>query len=81
MEIKIKIKECSDCSHSNHTGAFTKGGAKPCCNHPCTVKQKGADCFKRIIPYKSIYNETWKGDINIARRIPSWCPLKNGSNY
>lgn len=58
----IVIKNCSDCPHFSHTGAFTRGGAKPCCDHPETVKLKGYDCFKRVIKHN-------------ARRIPVWCPL------
>ena len=67
IEIKIIIKTCFDCKHRSHTGEFTKGGAKHCCDHNDTCRSRGYDCFKRVIP-----------NIN---QIPSWCPLKNGSRY
>ncbi len=58
----IVINTCRDCRHVDHTGGFTKGGSKPCCNHPDIVTLKGNDCFKRII--KKI------------EKIPGWCPFK-----
>lgn len=58
----IKIETCRDCRHISHTGGFTKGGAKPCCNHDETCATKGNDCFKRVIK-----------DI---KKIPGWCPLR-----
>jgi len=81
MEIKIQINKCSDCKHSDHTGAFTEGGAKPCCEHPVTVKEKGYDCFKRIIPYTMKYWELYKRKFAVACEIPIWCPLKRGYKY
>ena len=86
MEIKLQINKCSECKHSDHTGAFTKGGAKPCCGHPITVKEKGYSCFDRIIPYRTEPSKLFpnsrcfKND-RIPNRIPSWCPLKRGSKY
>lgn len=58
----IVINTCRDCRHVSHTGGFTKGGAKPCCNHDEIVALKGNDCFKRVIK-----------DI---KKIPGWCPFK-----
>lgn len=81
MEICINIKSCDDCKHSDHTGQLTPGGAKPCCNHSETVSQKGSDCFKRVIPYRTVYNEIWNRNMREAKTIPQWCPLKNGFNY
>lgn len=62
-----EIETCIQCQHLSHTGAFTRGGSKPCCNHDRTVATKGDDCFKRVIK-----------DI---RKIPGWCPLKKGYDY
>lgn len=70
----IEIKACSQCMHVAHTGAFTKGGPKPCCNHPKTVEDKGNNCFKRVIPYKNVYPEGL-GVYHEPRAIPEWCPL------
>jgi len=62
-QIVTNIRTCHDCPHKDHTGSFTKGGAKDCCNHRKTVESKGYDCFNRIIK-----------DPN---KIPGWCPLEN----
>lgn len=81
MEVIIKIEHCDECKYQSHTGSFTPGGAKPCCNHPMTVRQKGTNCFDRVIPYKSVWYETWKRNVRVSRGIPSWCPVKNGLGY
>ncbi len=81
MEIKIQINNCNDCKHHDHTGSFTKGGAKPCCNHNVTVKEKGYSCFKRIIPYKNKHNDIYNTVYHIVKEIPDWCPLKRGCEY
>jgi hypothetical protein len=60
----IVIHECQDCPHKSHTGAFTNGGAKPCCNHPHTVEDRGADCFERTMKRRGGRVPT-----------PGWCPL------
>ena len=57
----LVIRDCSDCPHHDHSGAFTKGGAKQICGHRHTVQDRGADWFKRKI---SNYPE-----------VPFWCPL------
>jgi len=59
--IVMNIYKCYDCPHSSHTGAFTPGEVKRCCDHPKTIKKKGRNCFNRIVDE---YPE-----------IPSWCPL------
>ena len=81
MEIKIQINTCNDCKHSDHTGAFTKGGAKPCCDHRITINEKGSNCFKRIIPYKSVYWDLYHKEFHEPKKIPDWCPLKRGYKY
>lgn len=79
MKITVTINTCSDCRHRDHSGAFTPGGAKPVCSHPNAVecatknKEKPVDRFHwkhRVIREK-----------NGRLKIPSWCPLKNGSSY
>ena len=72
--IITKINNCSECLFIDHTGAFTKGGAKPCCGHEKTVKEMGCDCFKRVIPYKREYVLESR-TICIPKEIPNWCPL------
>lgn len=71
MKKIIEISNCSECPNVSHTGVFTKGGEKPCCNHPETVKLKGFDCFERVIPYKS------SEGLRKPKSIPKWCPLKS----
>jgi len=72
----IEIKNCVDCRYIEHTGAFTKGGAKPCCGHPNTVKLLGDDCFKRVIIYRTSYDNANR-PTRLPKRIPGWCPLRN----
>jgi hypothetical protein len=75
-QIVINIKSCNDCLYLDHTGAFTEGGAKPCCNHKDIIKTKGNDCFERIIPYKTGFiNENKSMPFNYPNEIPEWCPL------
>jgi len=81
MEIIIKINKCDTCKHCSHTGGFTKGGAKPCCDHDQTIKEKGINCFKRIIPYTMRYWEVYNREFAVIKKIPDWCPLKRGYTY
>lgn len=76
MKIIIEIKNCSECQYVSHTGAFTRGGSKPCCDHPETVKLKGDDCFKRVIPYKTVHIEYLSRPSRQPKSIPEWCPLR-----
>ncbi len=62
--IIIDVKRCAECPEIDHTGAFTKGGAKWCCNHRETCLTKGWSCFKRIIPDQKLVE------------FPDWCPLQ-----
>lgn len=66
IRLIVTINKCIDCHHKNHTGGFTRGGAKPCCDHNETIKKKGSDCFKRILP--------------VTGNMPGWCPLRKASN-
>ena len=63
----ITINSCRECKYVGHTGAFTTGGAKACCNHDETCRTRGYDCFKRVI----------RNPDNIV----AWCPLKSGGKY
>lgn len=78
MIITKEIKTCYDCEFVDHTGAFTKGGAKPCCRHPETIANRGDNCFKRVIPYDT--SESYRGRMeeHTVKKIPSWCPYKKG---
>ena len=69
-QIIINIEKCTSCPELSHTGGFTVGGAKPCCDHPTTVKERGNNCFKRVIPYKNSHKS-----LKVVKKIPKWCPL------
>lgn len=73
--VTIEIKDCLECQYCDHTGAFTKGGAKPCCNHNQTVQKFGYNCFKRVIPYHTIFDKQDR-PIRSPKSIPEWCPLR-----
>ena len=74
MKILIEIKSCNDCQHGSHTGAFTKGGSKPWCDHPEAIKKKG---HLGLIPYKNIPDpEGIHKYIRVPKSIPKWCPLR-----
>ena len=72
VEIKFTIKNCNECRHRDHSGAFTPGGAKPICGH-------GDACVKRVAESKDKYD--WKNRVIDPKTIPDWCPLKRGSKY
>ena len=82
-QIIIDIEKCNLCPNLNHTGAFTKGGAKPCCEHPETLKLKGMSCFKRVIPYRRIYSKEEHEILHYieVKKIPKWCPLPDKKKY
>ena len=76
MEIKITIDSCSDCKHSDHTGAFTPGGALRCCQHSNSPKNF---CMEKHTGRKK--DENYK-IAKIDCNIPTWCPLKKfGTRY
>jgi len=65
----IKIENCSQCPHKDHSGKFTPGGAYPICNHDKVCYEiKELSWKTRILPNNNrIYT-------NI---IPNWCPLED----
>ena len=73
----IKIEKCTNCPYLSHTGAFTKGGSKPCCDHSDIVNKKGDNCFNRIIPYKNEWTHLHGRNLTfkVPKSIPNWCPL------
>lgn len=80
-QLIIDIKKCNGCPYLSHTGVFTAGGAKPCCNHPETLKVNGMDCFKRVIPYRRVRDKTKIRKVQhiVVKKIPKWCPLPDKS--
>lgn len=73
VEIKIEIKNCLQCHHIDHSGAFTPGGAKTICGH-----SNACDTFK---DRKDQYH--WRHRIikDPENKIPAWCPLLRGCKY
>ena len=75
MKITIEINGCSDCRYASHSGAFTPGGAKPVCSHDkASQHAPGARGARREDTYH------WRHRVT-GKRIPNWCPLKNGGAY
>jgi hypothetical protein len=79
LRIVIDIKNCSDCRHKDHSGVFTKGGARDICGHPnsveCAIANKSS--VKRG---DDKYH--WRHRvINKYPKTPGWCPLIQGYNY
>jgi hypothetical protein len=68
MKITIEINKCYECKHSDHSGAFTKGGAIPLCRHEDVSGE-----------HNRYHGRERKR--NSDGKIPGWCPLKNGGTY
>lgn len=71
MQVTVIINSCDDCRHKNkHPRAFIKGKAKKICDHP------GANEWiaKKYIEYH------WSNK-TVKKKIPKWCPVKNGECY
>jgi hypothetical protein len=80
MQVTVIINKCRQCRHLGHSGAFTKGGAKPVCEHDSAVEEatalkacKGDDKYhwRHRVPK---YPDRQDG-------MPSWCPLRRGHRY
>lgn len=81
MKITVEINKCSECRHSESTGAFTPGGRIYYCSH-YGAPDLGEFPSKMKKMTKEIANDRWgpcKLDDNMA--IPSWCPVKAGGMY
>jgi hypothetical protein len=71
---------CRNCKHRDHSGMFTKGGAKPICSHPeataLVMKYRERSGKK---PPRDKYN--WSHRRLNMKGLPQWCPLKNCKEY
>jgi len=78
--IVTKVKNCSECPHVDHSGAFTPGGAYPLCDKSAAPpEQAGKHSYKggrRIIPFSTKNNERM-----IKKGIPKWCPLQEYDDF
>lgn len=76
MKYVTEIKNCEECHHQDHSGAFTPGGAQPVCGHPDTVERKGTSWKKRVLPHIREIDEDQPLPGYRIMRIPAWCPLR-----
>jgi hypothetical protein len=88
MQITVDIKHCDDCRHRDHSGAFTKGGAKPICSHSYAVEYATRNKTFPKFPVKGSGGDEkyhWRHRVLRMKQsrliIPDWCPLKHGEAY
>ena len=93
MQVCVEIETCMDCRHRDHSGAFTKGGARQICGHSAACSERRSKTqFKKEYPmYSSDSKEKgWKyhwyhrildNEKGELLPIPDWCPLKHGFKY
>lgn len=75
MIVAVNIKNCLDCRHRDHSGAFTEGGAKLICGHSDSCSTSRAKML-------GLEKYDWRARIlNEDLSIPEWCPLSHGSKY
>jgi hypothetical protein len=75
MVVAVNIRDCLDCRHRDHSGAFTEGGGVPVCGHPDSCDKKRADII-------GVDQYHWRARVlNEDMSIPNWCPLLHGSKY
>jgi len=94
MQITVKIRDCRDCRHIDHSGAFTVRGARLICSHSNACQRRvSKDEFRSEYPeyakrdlthfkYHWIHRVLTKGNKDPkVIKIPDWCPLKHGAKY
>ena len=91
LTIKIDIKDCSECRHVDHSGAFTVRGARQICGHSSAcgqVRVKKKAFVKEYPEYKDKSSSDYSYSFHWIHRvivkpyiIPDWCPLFNGAKY
>jgi hypothetical protein len=74
LVLTVKLENCSQCHHIDHSGSFTPGGDKLICAHP--EASVCVEIFKNI-------NDGWYWKNRIVNKFcfPNWCPLQNGYKY
>ena len=78
--VTVCLRNCFDCSHVDHSGAFTPGGAKTICGHPDAYRWATKD--KQVNRKDKDDKYHWRHRvIKDHKKIPGWCPLKNGMCY
>jgi len=93
MYLTVEIKCCRACKNVDHSGSFTKGGARVICGHSDACKdRRNHEEFKNEYPEyyaKGDHKDSWKyhwfnriiENPEKESGIPNWCPLKSGSAY
>jgi hypothetical protein len=79
MKYTTEIRTCLECHHSDHSGAFTPGGAQQICGHPTTVRKRGCDWKARVLPFTKTTTVESNGSSSVKitmEGIPAWCPLR-----
>lgn len=78
--VSVCLRICQECRHNDHSGAFTPGGAKQICGHHDAYRWATRD--KRVNRKDKDDKYHWRHRvINDPKKIPGWCPLKNGAGY
>lgn len=64
MKVTVNIRDCHDCRHLDHSGAFTVRGSRLVCNHPkaCEVRASPQSFMTEYPEYakKTDFGEDWK---------------------
>lgn len=94
VQISMQLINCGECCHVDHSGAFTKGGARSICGHSEATETlqklgrlRSKKSFKRAYPeYAGDVHEYWEHHwfhrtIDRDGPIVAWCPLKHGARY
>jgi len=81
----VNIENCGQCPHSDHSGAFTQGGAIPLCRGIGDMGQRVAGVARGGKDWPNRYASVLPFDATVDRRgnptrrgtgeMPEWCPL------
>lgn len=89
LQIQVNLNTCRQCRHVTHSGGFTVRGARQICGHSdACIARKCKKEFKKEYPEYATTRDlsNWKFHwynriVDADKDIPSWCPLRNGSQY
>ena len=96
VQITMQLDTCGACCHTDHSGAFTKRGARTICGHSDATETlqklgllRSKNSFRREYPeyageakdYEHWGHHWFHLIIEYDGPIVSWCPLKHGARY
>lgn len=93
LKVVIKLENCYQCRHINHSGSHTIRGARLICNHSDVYEERVTkEDFIKEYPEYAQSNFTYskyhwihrvldKGGKDDTAEIPVWCPLRHGKKY